>query len=204
MRGVVAGISPSLEEAAQTLRADRCDDLPHHHAAAAQARAWPTPSWSASSRASPTSATRSSSAASSRAVDRHLLRHRRRAVRPGPRRLAGAGADGLRARRLRAAAQRARQGRLHDRLRQGRRRRADGAARRAVARHAARSSCRGWRSRSSSTCSRSPAASSQTWGRDYTPTLRHFITAFDIQWGNAESAAAWSGPARRGTRSSRP
>jgi iron(III) transport system permease protein len=26
----------------------------------------------------------------------------------------------------------------------------------------------------------------QTWGRDYTPTLRHFVTAFDLQWGNAD------------------
>jgi len=26
----------------------------------------------------------------------------------------------------------------------------------------------------------------QTWGRDYTPTLRHFITAFDLQRGNAD------------------
>jgi iron(III) transport system permease protein len=26
----------------------------------------------------------------------------------------------------------------------------------------------------------------QTWGRDYTPTLHHFITAFDLQRGNAE------------------
>jgi iron(III) transport system permease protein len=23
----------------------------------------------------------------------------------------------------------------------------------------------------------------QTWGRDYTPTLKHFITAFDLEWG---------------------
>jgi len=30
----------------------------------------------------------------------------------------------------------------------------------------------------------------QTWGRDYTPTLRHFITAFDIQRGNADVGAA--------------
>ena len=26
----------------------------------------------------------------------------------------------------------------------------------------------------------------QTWGRDYTPTLRHFVTAFDLQRGNAD------------------
>jgi iron(III) transport system permease protein len=29
-----------------------------------------------------------------------------------------------------------------------------------------------------------------TWGRDYTPTLRHFVTAFDIQRGNADVGAA--------------
>ena len=28
-----------------------------------------------------------------------------------------------------------------------------------------------------------------TWGRDYTPTLRHFVTAFDIQRGNADVGA---------------
>ncbi|MEO8311144.1 MAG: iron ABC transporter permease [Caldimonas sp.] len=31
----------------------------------------------------------------------------------------------------------------------------------------------------------------QTWGRDYTPTLRHFVTAFDVQRGNADVGAAW-------------
>jgi len=31
----------------------------------------------------------------------------------------------------------------------------------------------------------------QTWGRDYTPTLRHFITAFDIQRGNADVGGGW-------------
>jgi len=30
----------------------------------------------------------------------------------------------------------------------------------------------------------------QTWGRDYTPTLRHFVTAFDIQRGNADVGGA--------------
>ena len=30
----------------------------------------------------------------------------------------------------------------------------------------------------------------QTWGRDYTPTLRHFVTAFDIQRGNADVGSA--------------
>ncbi len=30
----------------------------------------------------------------------------------------------------------------------------------------------------------------QTWGRDYTPTLRHFVTAFDIQRGNPDVGAA--------------
>ena len=33
----------------------------------------------------------------------------------------------------------------------------------------------------------------QTWGRDYTPTLAHFRTAFDVQWG--EGSAAGSGAA---------
>jgi ABC-type spermidine/putrescine transport system permease subunit II len=33
----------------------------------------------------------------------------------------------------------------------------------------------------------------QTWGRDYTPTLAHFATAFDLQWG--EFGLVWAGTA---------
>ena len=33
----------------------------------------------------------------------------------------------------------------------------------------------------------------QTWGRDYTPTFKHFITAFDLQWG--EVGLVWAGTA---------
>ncbi|MBL8343603.1 MAG: iron ABC transporter permease [Rubrivivax sp.] len=33
----------------------------------------------------------------------------------------------------------------------------------------------------------------QTWGRDYTPTLKHFITAFDLQWG--QHGLVWAGTA---------
>jgi iron(III) transport system permease protein len=33
----------------------------------------------------------------------------------------------------------------------------------------------------------------QTWGRDYTPTLKHFKTAFDLQWG--EFGLVWAGTA---------
>ncbi len=32
-----------------------------------------------------------------------------------------------------------------------------------------------------------------TWGRDYTPTLKHLITAFDLQWG--EFGLVWAGTA---------
>ena len=39
----------------------------------------------------------------------------------------------------------------------------------------------------------------QTWGRDYTPTLAHFRTAFDLQWvggaGGAASSLVWAGTA---------
>jgi iron(III) transport system permease protein len=35
----------------------------------------------------------------------------------------------------------------------------------------------------------------QTWGRDFTPTLAHFKTAFDIQWG--EFGVVWAGTAWR-------
>ncbi|MCE9658728.1 MAG: iron ABC transporter permease [Burkholderiales bacterium] len=36
-----------------------------------------------------------------------------------------------------------------------------------------------------------------TWGRDYTPTLRHFVTAFDVQWANANvgGGLVWAGTA---------
>jgi iron(III) transport system permease protein len=33
----------------------------------------------------------------------------------------------------------------------------------------------------------------QTWGRDYTPTLKHFTTAFDLQWG--VGGIVWAGTA---------
>ncbi|MFN0183379.1 MAG: ABC transporter permease, partial [Aquabacterium sp.] len=33
----------------------------------------------------------------------------------------------------------------------------------------------------------------QTWGRDYTPTLRHLVTAFDLQWGT--HGLVWAGTA---------
>ena len=33
----------------------------------------------------------------------------------------------------------------------------------------------------------------QTWGRDYTPTLAHFVKAFDVQWG--EFGLVWAGTA---------
>ncbi|MFN9503035.1 MAG: ABC transporter permease [Rubrivivax sp.] len=33
----------------------------------------------------------------------------------------------------------------------------------------------------------------QTWGRDYTPTFRHFMTAFALQWG--EHGLVWAGTA---------
>jgi iron(III) transport system permease protein len=33
----------------------------------------------------------------------------------------------------------------------------------------------------------------QTWGRDYTPTMRHFLTAFSLQWG--EHGLVWAGAA---------
>ena len=36
-----------------------------------------------------------------------------------------------------------------------------------------------------------------TWGRDYTPTLRHFVTAFDLQWADASAGGGlvWAGTA---------
>ena len=80
------------------------------------------------------------------AVDRHLLRHRRRPVRPGARRFAGVDPDGLRAGRLRAAARAARQTELYHGDRQGRRWDRHGAARLGAAACSTRWSTRGWRS----------------------------------------------------------
>lgn len=31
----------------------------------------------------------------------------------------------------------------------------------------------------------------QTWGRDYTPTLKYLITALDVQWGDANVGGGW-------------
>jgi iron(III) transport system permease protein len=98
------GVAPSLEEAAQTLRADRWTTL-RTVTLPLLKPGWPTPSWSASSRASPTSATRSSSAAST-ACSRPTCSSRSSArSSTRPRRLARARALGVRARRLPAAAE---------------------------------------------------------------------------------------------------
>ena len=37
----------------------------------------------------------------------------------------------------------------------------------------------------------------QTWGRDYTPTFKHFTTAFDVQWSDAQvgGGIVWAGTA---------
>ena len=35
----------------------------------------------------------------------------------------------------------------------------------------------------------------QTWGRDYTPTLAHLRTAFDLQWGGPTPGLVWAGSA---------
>ncbi|PYN14209.1 MAG: iron ABC transporter permease, partial [Candidatus Rokuibacteriota bacterium] len=35
----------------------------------------------------------------------------------------------------------------------------------------------------------------QTWGRDYTPTLRHYARAFSVEWG--AGGVIWSGSAWR-------
>jgi hypothetical protein len=159
VRGVVAGISPALEEAAQTLRASRRKafftiTLPllkpgprervpgrlrreHRRLRQPDRRRRPVLG----------------------AVDRHLLRGRRRAVRPGPRGIAVAGADRLRARGVLGPAAPARPDRLHDLDRQGRQRGADAAAARPAANLSWRSCCRGSRSPWWSMASPSSAAS---------------------------------------------
>ena len=90
---------------------------------------------------------------------------------------------------------------LHHRLRQGRRRHADAAARRGCA-----APCYG--DRAAVGCA-SPSlvygfafvgGFVQTWGRDYTPTLDHYVNRLRHR---ATARTAWSGPARPGTRSAR-
>jgi iron(III) transport system permease protein len=106
MRGVVAGVAPSLEEAAQTLRADRWTTFRTGDAAAAQARArqrLPRRLHREHRRLRQPDRRRRPV---QRALDRRVLRHRRRAVRRRPRRLARARALGVRARRLPAASRR--------------------------------------------------------------------------------------------------
>ena len=86
-----------------------------------------------------------------RAVDQDLLRGRRRAARPGPRRGARRRAAGAHAGRVLAAAALDRQAVVRDRDRQGRRRPAGDAAAAAVAGRASRWRRRGSASRSSAT-----------------------------------------------------
>ena len=86
VRGVVAGRRPSLEEAAQTLRADRAHDFPHGHAAAAASPGLANAFLvgfieSIADFGNPIVARRPVLGA----LDRGLLRDRRRAARPGPR-----------------------------------------------------------------------------------------------------------------------
>ena len=92
---------------------------------------------------------------------------------------------------------------LHHRHRQGRRRHADGAARGPAPRRRVASSCRGSRSRWSSTCSPSPAASCRPGAAT---TRRRCATSSPPSTSSAAtptSARRWCSRARRGTRSSR-
>ena len=120
--GVVQGISPSLEEAAQTLRASRWTTF--------RTVTWPLmrpgPRQRVPARLRREHGRLRQSAGARRqfrrAVDQDLLRRGRRRARSGPRRRAGDRAARLHARRVLAAAALARPARLHDRHRQGRRR----------------------------------------------------------------------------------
>jgi iron(III) transport system permease protein len=127
------------------------------------------------------------------AVHRHLLCHRRRAVRPGPRGLARARAHGLRAGGVLPAAARARRGSYTTVSGKG-----DAGVAMALPRRRAPRDAWAW-----------PGpwllftvvvyvfaftgGFVQTWGRDYTPTLAHLRTAFDLQWG--AHGLVWAGTA---------
>ena len=126
--GVVEGVSPSMEEAAQTLARQPLADLPDRHAAADA----PGPRQRLPARLhrehgrlrQPAGARRQFR----RALDRDLLRHRRRPERPGHGGDARRRAAGLHARRLLRPALLARPPLLHHRLGQGRRRHPSAAA----------------------------------------------------------------------------
>ena len=201
MRGVVQGVGPSLEEAAQTLRADRRTHLPHRDAAAAQARArqrLPGRLHREHRRLRQPDRRRRPVLG---AVDRDLLRDRRRAVRPGPRRVAGA-ASCSRSRCSCSWLQRRLLGTRSYTTVTGK---GDGGLPMPLPDGCAPAlprgrRCRGWRSRVVVYVFAFAGGFVQTWGRDYTPTLRHFVTAFDI---SAASRRPGLGAAPRGTRSSR-
>ena len=187
--GVVEGISPSMEEAAQTLRADRW-------------RTFRTVTWPLMRpgprqrlpdrlRRKPRRFRQSAGARRQfrRAFDRHLLRHRRLAERSRPRRGAldrAAVADAL---GLRPAAALARPPLLHDDVRQGRFR-PSGA------------SC-------PTACAGSSTATTMPWLALHVPALRHhpgrrlrrsrsasttrrrsqhYVTAFGIEWTDQRAA----------------
>ena len=195
MRGVVQGISPSLEEAAQTLRADRAHDLHHRDAAAAEAgpgQRLPGRLHREHGRLRQPDRRRRPVLG---AVDRDLLRHRRRAVRPGPGRVAGAGCSPLFALAVFCAAAAACSA-AHDYTTVSGKGDAGlpmRAARRRARACAARSPCRGWRSRWWSTCSPSSAASCRPGAATTRRRCSHFLTAFDLQWGSR--GLVWAGTA---------
>ena len=141
--GVVEGVSPTLEEASQTLRADRWAtfstvSLPLMRPGLANAFLVGFIE-SIADFGNPIVLGGDYGVL----VDRDLLRRGRRAARLGPRRRARPAAAGLRARRLLPAAPRRRHALLRHHLRQGRCRPADAAARPRAPRRRNGSRCRG-------------------------------------------------------------
>ena len=141
---------------------------------------------------------------SRRALDRDLLRGRRRAARPGPRRVARRWCCS-RSRCVAFFVQRraARRGARYTTvagkgdsglpMRAARRR----CAALALGVVAAVAGVHARRLR----CSRFAGGFVETWGRDYTPTLRHYVKAFGIEWATPTRPALGAAP--RGTRSGR-
>jgi iron(III) transport system permease protein len=89
MRGVVQGVAPSLEEAAQTLRASPHKTFIHRHAAAAQAGPGQCLPGGLHREHGRLRQPDRGGRAVFGAVHRHLLCHRGRPVRPGARGIAG-------------------------------------------------------------------------------------------------------------------
>jgi iron(III) transport system permease protein len=191
MRGVVQGVAPSLEEAAQTLRADRRKPSSPSRCPCSSP-AWPMPSWWVSSRAWPTSATRSWWAGSIRCCPpTSSLPSSAPSTTRGARRR-WPGSSPVRAGRL--CLQRGLLGKQNYTTVSGK---GDAGIPMALpdgVRRVLNAVVYPWLAFTVVVYLFAFAGGFvQTWGRDYTFTLNHFKTAFALEWG--QFGLVWAGTA---------